>query len=115
MVNRTAVSRIARRACSLRGLPRAPVTDPTLQDTMPRNSLANIRDIMPRNISPQERVPMSSYARQTSNDARHTVIIGGTAGIGLATARQLLTEGHRLTLIGRDPDRLKLALADLTN
>lgn len=51
---------------------------------------------------------MSSYAR-------HTVIIGGTAGIGLATARQLLAEGHEVTVVGRDPDRLKHALTDLTD
>lgn len=44
---------------------------------------------------------------------QHTVVIGGTAGIGLATARRLLTEGHTVTVVGRDPDRLKHALDDL--
>jgi NAD(P)-dependent dehydrogenase (short-subunit alcohol dehydrogenase family) len=43
----------------------------------------------------------------------HSVVIGGTAGIGLATARQLAAEGHRVTVVGRDPDRLKQALAEL--
>ena len=45
--------------------------------------------------------------------APHTVIIGGTAGIGLATARQLLAEGHAVTVVGRDADRLKRALDQL--
>jgi len=39
----------------------------------------------------------------------HTVIVGGTAGIGLATARALATEGL-VTVVGRDPERLKQAL-----
>jgi NAD(P)-dependent dehydrogenase (short-subunit alcohol dehydrogenase family) len=45
--------------------------------------------------------------------ARHGVVIGGTAGIGLATARLLAARGHRVTVVGRDPDRLKRALAEL--
>jgi NAD(P)-dependent dehydrogenase (short-subunit alcohol dehydrogenase family) len=44
---------------------------------------------------------------------QHTVVIGGTAGIGLATARHLAAEGHRVTVAGRDPERLKQALATL--
>lgn len=46
---------------------------------------------------------------------QHTVVIGGTAGIGLATARQLAAEGHRVTVVGRDPERLKQAVAELIN
>lgn len=45
--------------------------------------------------------------------APHTVVLGGTAGIGLATARQLLAEGHTVTVVGRDADRLKRALDQL--
>jgi NAD(P)-dependent dehydrogenase (short-subunit alcohol dehydrogenase family) len=44
---------------------------------------------------------------------RHAVVIGGTAGIGLAAARLLAARGHRVTVVGRDPDRLKRALAEL--
>lgn len=44
---------------------------------------------------------------------QHTVVIGGTAGIGLAAARQLATEGHLVTVVGRDPERLERALAAL--
>ena len=43
----------------------------------------------------------------------HSVVIGGTAGIGLATARLLAAQGHRVTVVGRDPERLKRALAEL--
>ena len=44
---------------------------------------------------------------------QHTVIVGGTAGIGLAVARALADEGHRVTVVGRDPERLAKALAAL--
>jgi NAD(P)-dependent dehydrogenase (short-subunit alcohol dehydrogenase family) len=44
---------------------------------------------------------------------QHTVIVGGTAGIGLATARHLAAEGHRVTVIGRDADRVKQAVAEI--
>jgi NAD(P)-dependent dehydrogenase (short-subunit alcohol dehydrogenase family) len=45
--------------------------------------------------------------------SQHTVIVGGTAGIGLATARRLAAEGHRVTVIGRDADRVKQAVAEI--
>jgi len=54
---------------------------------------------------------MPQYAAQQS--PRHSLVIGGTAGIGLATARLLAAQGHRVTVVGRDPDRLKCALAEL--
>ena len=37
------------------------------------------------------------------------VVIGGSAGIGLETARRAQAEGAELILAGRDPDRLKNA------
>jgi retinol dehydrogenase-14 len=37
------------------------------------------------------------------------VITGATAGIGLEAALQLATEGHRLVLVGRNPDKLAQA------
>lgn len=45
--------------------------------------------------------------------AQHTVIVGGTAGIGLATARRLAAEGHRVTVVGRDAERVKQAVAEI--
>ena len=50
---------------------------------------------------------------QHSPTAPHTVVVGGTAGIGLATAAQLAAEGHTVTVVGRDADRLKRALDQL--
>ncbi len=43
----------------------------------------------------------------------HAVIIGGTSGIGLATAARLLSSGYRVTIAGRDKARLETALAEL--
>jgi 3-oxoacyl-[acyl-carrier protein] reductase len=45
---------------------------------------------------------------------RVALVSGGTAGIGLATARALLTEGASVAVCGRDPDRLAAARAHLT-
>lgn len=44
---------------------------------------------------------------------RVAVVTGGTSGIGLATARLLLTEGARVAVCGRDPARLAQARAQL--
>jgi NAD(P)-dependent dehydrogenase (short-subunit alcohol dehydrogenase family) len=41
------------------------------------------------------------------------VVIGGSAGIGLATARLARAEGAQLILTGRDPDRLDSAAAEV--
>ncbi|MGZ4165745.1 MAG: SDR family oxidoreductase [Solirubrobacteraceae bacterium] len=41
------------------------------------------------------------------------VIIGGSAGIGLETARRARREGAEIVLTGRDPERLDRAAADL--
>jgi NAD(P)-dependent dehydrogenase (short-subunit alcohol dehydrogenase family) len=41
------------------------------------------------------------------------VVIGGSAGIGLETARRARTEGAEIILTGRDPGRLERAAADL--
>ena len=41
------------------------------------------------------------------------VVIGGSAGIGLETARRARAEGARVILTGRNPERLQLAAAEL--
>jgi NAD(P)-dependent dehydrogenase (short-subunit alcohol dehydrogenase family) len=41
------------------------------------------------------------------------VVIGGSAGIGLETARLALTEGADVVLVGRNPERLKEAASEL--
>ena len=38
--------------------------------------------------------------------SQHTVIVGGSSGIGLATARHLLESGARVTITGRSETRL---------
>ena len=39
-----------------------------------------------------------------------TVIIGGSSGIGLATAKRLASHGHAITIVGRDPAKLAAAV-----
>jgi NAD(P)-dependent dehydrogenase (short-subunit alcohol dehydrogenase family) len=46
---------------------------------------------------------------------QHVVIIGGTSGIGLATAEILLAEKFKVTISGRDPQRLANAGRKLRN
>jgi NAD(P)-dependent dehydrogenase (short-subunit alcohol dehydrogenase family) len=55
-------------------------------------------------VSPAQREP--ELAGQT------VVVIGGSSGIGLETARRARAEGANVVLGARDPDRLKQAAAD---
>ena len=41
------------------------------------------------------------------------VVIGGSAGIGLETARRARTEGADIILTGRNPDRLEQAALEV--
>lgn len=45
---------------------------------------------------------------------RVALITGASGGIGLATARALAQRGWRLRIVGRTPDKLKAATAELT-
>lgn len=44
---------------------------------------------------------------------QHTVIAGGSSGIGLATARALLDAGHKVSITGRSAERLQSAATEL--
>jgi NAD(P)-dependent dehydrogenase (short-subunit alcohol dehydrogenase family) len=54
-----------------------------------------------------------SVGREPELLGQTVVLIGGSAGIGLATARRARTEGAEVVLTGRDPERLKRAAADV--
>ena len=45
--------------------------------------------------------------------SQHSVIVGGSSGIGLATARHLLESGARVTITGRSEARLVEAKRNL--
>ena len=45
--------------------------------------------------------------------SQHVVIVGGSSGIGLATAAHLLEKGYRVTITGRDEAKLQTALQSL--
>jgi NAD(P)-dependent dehydrogenase (short-subunit alcohol dehydrogenase family) len=45
--------------------------------------------------------------------SRHVVVIGGSSGIGLETARLALAEGASVTIAGRSEDRLRRAAEEL--
>jgi NAD(P)-dependent dehydrogenase (short-subunit alcohol dehydrogenase family) len=44
---------------------------------------------------------------------RHVLVTGGSRGIGLACAREFLREGCKVSLVGRDPQRMEQARASL--
>ncbi|MEQ9096390.1 MAG: SDR family oxidoreductase [Phycisphaerales bacterium] len=57
---------------------------------------------------------MTSPSRPTpDNTTKAAIITGGTAGIGLATARELIDRGWRVLIVGRDQGRLAEALDKL--
>lgn len=43
------------------------------------------------------------------------VVVGGSRGMGLATARCLADDGARVAIVGRSPDALDTAVSDLTD
>jgi NAD(P)-dependent dehydrogenase (short-subunit alcohol dehydrogenase family) len=52
-------------------------------------------------------------AREPELLGQTVVVIGGSAGIGLETARRARAEGAEVVLTGRDPDRLERAARDV--
>jgi NAD(P)-dependent dehydrogenase (short-subunit alcohol dehydrogenase family) len=58
---------------------------------------------------------MTSKATQRASSlaGQTVVLIGGSAGIGLETARQARVEGAEVILTGRNPDRLEAAASDI--
>jgi len=56
---------------------------------------------------------VSAINREPELLGQTVVVIGGSAGIGLETARRARSEGADIILTGRNPDRLKQAAAEL--
>ena len=55
----------------------------------------------------------ASTQREPELAGQTVVVIGGSSGIGLETARRAQTEGAEVILTGRNPDRLKQAALEL--
>jgi NAD(P)-dependent dehydrogenase (short-subunit alcohol dehydrogenase family) len=55
----------------------------------------------------------SPIQRQPELLGQTVVVIGGSAGIGLETARRARAEGAKLILTGRNPERLQRAASEL--
>src|SRR5690349_12648971 len=55
----------------------------------------------------------TSLPREPELLGQTVVVIGGSAGIGLETARRARAEGARVVLTGRNPDRLHRAAIEL--
>jgi NAD(P)-dependent dehydrogenase (short-subunit alcohol dehydrogenase family) len=55
----------------------------------------------------------SGVQRQPELAGQTVVVIGGSAGIGLETARRARAEGADVILVARDPDRLQRAASEL--
>jgi NAD(P)-dependent dehydrogenase (short-subunit alcohol dehydrogenase family) len=56
---------------------------------------------------------MTTAVRPPDLLGQHVVVIGGSAGIGLATARRARSEGAEVVLTGRNPERLQAAAGEL--
>ncbi len=54
-----------------------------------------------------------SGQREPDLAGQTVVVIGGSSGIGLETARRARTEGADVIIAGRNPDRLKRAAAEV--
>ncbi|MDJ1483336.1 SDR family oxidoreductase [Cytophagaceae bacterium YF14B1] len=48
-----------------------------------------------------------------TTESKHVMIAGGTSGIGLATAKKLIEKGIRITITGRDNEKLQHVLTEL--
>jgi NAD(P)-dependent dehydrogenase (short-subunit alcohol dehydrogenase family) len=59
------------------------------------------------------RASASPTQREPELLGQTVVVIGGSAGIGLETARRARAEGAKLILTGRDPERLRQAASEL--
>ncbi len=57
--------------------------------------------------------PPSPAQREPELAGQTVVLIGGSAGIGLETARRARVEGADVVLTGRDPDRLRQAASEV--
>lgn len=55
----------------------------------------------------------STIRREPELLGQTVVVLGGSAGIGLETARRARSEGARVVLTGRDPERLQRAASEL--
>ena len=55
----------------------------------------------------------STTLREPALRGQTVVVIGGSSGIGLATARSARAEGAHVVLTGRDPERLRRAAGDV--
>jgi NADP-dependent 3-hydroxy acid dehydrogenase YdfG len=53
------------------------------------------------------------FRREPELLGQTVVVIGGSAGIGLETARRARADGARLILTARNPERLQLAAGEL--
>src|SRR5215467_3385330 len=56
---------------------------------------------------------LSPSLREPQLLGQTVVVIGGSAGIGLETARRARAEGAEVVLTGRNPERLKQAALEL--
>ena len=57
----------------------------------------------------------STGRREPELVGQTVVVIGGSAGIGLETARRARAEGAEVILTGRSPDRLEQAAKELAH
>ena len=55
--------------------------------------------------------PMDDVERRTAMTDRTILVVGGTSGIGLELARDIVARGDRVVLTGRDAERAQAVAA----
>eukprot|EP00871_Galdieria_phlegrea_P005304 jgi/Galph1/5775/GphlegSOOS_G4418.1 len=54
------------------------------------------------------------FIRRLKNTGEHVLITGGTSGIGLELSKQFILQGSKVTVVGRNPEKLETAVETLS-
>lgn len=58
---------------------------------------------------------MNTDAKSSAFSGHHVLVLGGTSGMGKATARRVLAGGGQATLVGRDLAKIESAVSELSS
>ena len=82
----------------------------------PRRTPAKVtsRDVRPASPRPVHAVPQRKEKEMTGNfEGRKLIVVGGSSGMGKATAASVIADGGSAVIIGRDQGRVDETVAEL--